>query len=147
MSNPNIDEARKVILDRGKEVVCTIYKCLADTQMDSIASKGAADNAINSQSEFTKPAYEYLMRSCFAGIWDRDGLEKRYRSLTVISYVPFGCLISRFRLCKSQDFSFYRQNLATEGSRQDGIGQRAERRGDQGMLIACYGILRISYRS
>jgi hypothetical protein len=56
--------------------------------MDSIAGTGAGDSAIKAQSEFTKPAYEYLMGSCFAGIWDRDGLEKKYRSLTVISYVP-----------------------------------------------------------
>jgi alkylhydroperoxidase/carboxymuconolactone decarboxylase family protein YurZ len=56
--------------------------------MDGIAGSGAGESAINSQSEFTKPAYEYLMGSCFAGIWDRNGLEKKYRSLTVISYVP-----------------------------------------------------------
>lgn len=56
--------------------------------MESIAGEGAADNALNAQSEFTKPAYEYLMGTCFAGIWDRDGLEKKYRSLTVISSVP-----------------------------------------------------------
>jgi len=57
--------------------------------MDSIAGIGAGDSAIKAQSDFTKPAYEYLMGSCFAGIWDREGLEKKYRSLTVISYVPF----------------------------------------------------------
>jgi 4-carboxymuconolactone decarboxylase len=56
--------------------------------MSSIAGEGAADKALNSQSDFTKPAYEYLMGSCFAEIWDREGLEKKYRSLTVISYVP-----------------------------------------------------------
>jgi alkylhydroperoxidase/carboxymuconolactone decarboxylase family protein YurZ len=56
--------------------------------MDSIAGTGAGESAIKAQSDFTKPAYEYLMGSCFAGIWDRNGLEKKYRSLTVISYVP-----------------------------------------------------------
>jgi len=56
--------------------------------MDSIAGIGAGDSAIKAQADFTKPAYEYLMGSCFAGIWDREGLEKKYRSLTVISYVP-----------------------------------------------------------
>ena len=55
--------------------------------MDSIAGIGAGDSAIKAQSDFTKPAYKYLMGSCFAGIWDREGLEKKYRSLTVISYV------------------------------------------------------------
>jgi 4-carboxymuconolactone decarboxylase len=55
--------------------------------MDSIAGTGAGESAIKAQSDFTKPAYEYLMGSCFAGIWDRNGLEKKYRSLTVISYV------------------------------------------------------------
>jgi len=72
--------------------------------MDSIAGNGAADSAINAQSEFAKPAYEYLMGSCIAGIWDTDGLEKRYRSLTVISCVPPLAVVKQSGKAKEIEF-------------------------------------------
>ena len=53
--------------------------------MDGMTSEGNAEKIISGQSTFVRPAYEYLMDSCFAGLWDREGLDRKYRSLTVIS--------------------------------------------------------------
>jgi alkylhydroperoxidase/carboxymuconolactone decarboxylase family protein YurZ len=47
--------------------------------------QGTGEKQMTAQSEFTRPAHEYLFANCFEGIWGREGLEKRYRSLTVIS--------------------------------------------------------------
>jgi hypothetical protein len=48
---------------------------------------GVADKMLSSASDFTRPGVEYVLRNAFDGIWSRDGLEKKYRSLVVISWV------------------------------------------------------------
>jgi alkylhydroperoxidase/carboxymuconolactone decarboxylase family protein YurZ len=48
---------------------------------------GVADKMLASASDFTRPGVEYVLRNAFDGIWARDGLEKKYRSLVVISWV------------------------------------------------------------
>jgi alkylhydroperoxidase/carboxymuconolactone decarboxylase family protein YurZ len=48
---------------------------------------GVADTMLSSASDFGRPGVEYVLRNAFEGIWARDGLEKKYRSLVVISCV------------------------------------------------------------
>jgi alkylhydroperoxidase/carboxymuconolactone decarboxylase family protein YurZ len=49
--------------------------------------EGSADKLLASQSDFSRPGFEYMLRGAFDGIWARDGLEKKYRSLAVIRCV------------------------------------------------------------
>lgn len=56
-------------------------------QLGEMTSPETPDNLLSAQSEFCKPGFEYMLRGAFDGIWAREGLERKYRSLTVISCV------------------------------------------------------------
>lgn len=53
-----------------------------------MSSAGNADKMLAAQSDFARPGFEYMLRGAFDGIWAREGLERKHRSLVVISYVP-----------------------------------------------------------
>ncbi|GFZ49300.1 hypothetical protein JCM24511_07419 [Saitozyma sp. JCM 24511] len=67
------EQARQVLLEHAK------------ADLDSMRTPGVADKMLSSASDFTRPGVEYVLRNAFDGIWSRDGLEKKYRSLVVIS--------------------------------------------------------------
>jgi hypothetical protein len=51
-------------------------KVMGDTYVDKALAGGV--------SEFSRPAQEYVTRNAWDGIWGRDGLEFKHRSLVVI---------------------------------------------------------------
>ncbi|RSH81357.1 hypothetical protein EHS25_006888 [Saitozyma podzolica] len=67
------EQARQVLLEHAK------------ADLDSMRTPGVADKMLSSASDFTRPGVEYVLRNAFDGIWSREGLEKKYRSLVVIS--------------------------------------------------------------
>ncbi|GFZ48413.1 hypothetical protein JCM24511_06161 [Saitozyma sp. JCM 24511] len=67
------EQARQVLLERAK------------AELDGMRTPGVADTMLSSASDFGRPGVEYVLRNAFEGIWARDGLEKKYRSLVVIS--------------------------------------------------------------
>ncbi|KAL7420414.1 hypothetical protein Q5752_005384 [Cryptotrichosporon argae] len=68
-----LQEARAVLMEHAKTV------------LDSMQGDGWTAAQLDAQSDFARPAYEFMWSGAYDGIWARPGLERKYRSLSVIS--------------------------------------------------------------
>ncbi|RSH84073.1 hypothetical protein EHS25_005318 [Saitozyma podzolica] len=74
MNSQQRDEAFQQLYDRG---MGNRRKVMGDAYVDKALAGGV--------SEFSRPAQEYVTRNAWDGIWGREGLEFKHRSLVVIS--------------------------------------------------------------
>ncbi|KAG0663241.1 hypothetical protein C6P46_002831 [Rhodotorula mucilaginosa] len=68
-----LEEARQLLIRASK------------TLLGEMTSPETPEKLLAVQSDFCKPGFKYMLRGAFDGIWAREGLERKYRSLTVIS--------------------------------------------------------------
>ncbi|GAA5984676.1 hypothetical protein JCM10908_003454 [Rhodotorula pacifica] len=80
-----LEEARQLLISASKPI------------LGEMTSPETPDKLLNSQSEFSKPGFEYMLRGAFDGIWSREGLERKYRSLTVIAILAATCKPSQLK--------------------------------------------------
>lgn len=89
-SSPTSDQGVQDSRERRRSMTPEIrLTCLPPGQLGEMTSPETPEKLLAVQSDFCKPGFEYMLRGAFDGIWAREGLERKYRSLTVISCVPF----------------------------------------------------------
>lgn len=90
-----VQKANEEVLDTARDVVSQIRlarliyrRYISGLRMQLGGIRGnpkVVDTMLSSASGFTRDGVEYTVRNAFGGIWARDGLELKYRSLSVIS--------------------------------------------------------------
>ncbi|EIM85370.1 CMD-domain-containing protein [Stereum hirsutum FP-91666 SS1] len=73
------EDAHKTLYDAG---MVNRRAVLGDAYVDNALARGV--------SEFARPAQEYVTENAWGNIWERPGLERKQRSLVVISLLAAG---------------------------------------------------------